>query len=168
MRVSTFINICIKVKVLIPKRICKGNMIFSLAYATLLGFICFVFLLTQANESLSGAECLYISGSSMLNPKQIQPKHHPPVPPVQLKLNSLFLCIVLAKLLIINRTILSDYQSSVGVSIGSEVQAPTVWIKQLFPLSLFFGLMSSALDWSEPSGHRLRCIQNFNVAFSIV
>lgn len=33
---------------------------------------------------------------------------------------------------------------------------------------LFFGLKSSALDWSKPSGHGLRCIQNFNVPFSIV
>lgn len=40
--------------------------------------------------------------------------------------------------------------------------------KAVFFPFLFFGLKSSALNWSKPSGHRLRCIQNFNVPFSIV
>lgn len=36
------------------------------------------------------------------------------------------------------------------------------------PQHFFFGLESSALDWNEPLGQRLRRIQNFNGPFSIV
>lgn len=69
--VLTLIYTHIRLKVLVPKGICQGNAIFSLAYAAHLSFI--FLLLTRTNESLSGTVCLWITGSSVLKPKQIQP-----------------------------------------------------------------------------------------------
>lgn len=138
-------------------------------------FIFILMLLLQKQVIIS---CMSQSLVLSISVSQTAPCWHPnkpnPIPPTctssSIKFYSLSQNIILAKLLIINGTILLNYQSSVGVSIGCEVQLPTVWLKLLFfSLLLFFlGLKSSALNWSEPSGHRLRCIQNFNAPFSIV
>lgn len=144
----------------------QASMILILAHAAHLSFI---FYFINADKWVTVSYEVFLYHRQFLAETQTNPAQRPPELPVQSKFNSLFLCIILAKLLIIYWTILSNYQSSVGVIVGCEVQPPTVWLKWLFfPLPRFFGLKSSALNWSEPSGHRLRCSQNFNAPFSIV
>lgn len=149
------------------KWLCHGSVIccvFFKCELSITAHLSFIFDFSNTNESV------FLYHRHFHVETQTNPTQRPPELPVQSKSNSLFLCITLAKLLIIYWTILSNYQSSVGVIVGCEVQPPTVWLKWLFffPLPFFFGLKSSALNWSEPSGHRLRCSQNFNASFSIV
>lgn len=114
----------------------QASIILILAHAAHLSFI---FYFINADKWVTVSYKVFLYHRQFLVETQTTPAQRPPELPVQSKFNSLFLCIILAKLLIIYWTILSNYQSSVGVIVGCEVQPPTVWLKWLFfPFPVFW------------------------------
>lgn len=141
-------------------------LISSMCFPVLHTWVSFFILLTQTNNSLSSTECLY-HRELHIETQTNSAQHHPPVTSSSIKIEFII------SVHHVGKAANSKWNNIVKLSKQCWCEC-WLWgsgtdclIKAAFSLS-FFGFQSSALDWSESSGQRLRCIQNYNASSSIV